>query len=185
MHPSELGALNAWNANENAFQNASANSRIGRIAAYRDAVNNGAVLNDALADRIAELANLPEPRETANIDADLEAANGAVDGLTGTIADLEAIPEVDRTAEQVFDLNTARDDLLAAQETISDLTLEKEAAEAYPETVADLETDIADLTEQVAQQPTVERAALEEAANKTVSDELEAALKQAILDGDL
>ena len=185
VHPSELGALNAWNANENAFQNASVDSRVGRIATYRDAVMDGAVLDDQLADLVEELANLPEPREFPSIDADLEAANSAAETLTGTIADLEAIPDEDRTEEEVSDLSTARDDLAAAEQTVSDLTLERETAEAYPDTVADLKTDIADLTDQVLEQTAVERAALEEAANKPVSDELETALRQAILDGNL
>jgi len=57
--------------------------------------------------------------------------------------------------------------------------------QAYLDTVAGLETDIADLTDQVLEQTAVERAALEEAANKPVSDELETALRQAILDGNL
>ena len=102
-----------------------------------------------------------------------------------TIAEIEAIPEEDRTPEQVDELNMANDDLAEAQQDVEDLTLEQEAAETYPETVEELENDIAELADQVEEQNVVERDALEEAANKTVTDELETALREAILDGDL
>lgn len=77
---SALGALNAAHANENAFANASANSRVGLIAAYRDA----AVLTGELAtladEELAALELLTVPDRTSEEIQD-ELDQAIIDGL--------------------------------------------------------------------------------------------------------
>ena len=61
VHPSELGALNAANASAKALANAAPGSRVGRIAAYRDAVLAGQLLQDDYDAAAALLAGLSPP----------------------------------------------------------------------------------------------------------------------------
>jgi hypothetical protein len=75
VHPSELGALNAANANENALLNASPNSRVGMIATYRDAVVAGQEMEAELEEAMLAIADMEEPtRSSGDIEADLLAA---------------------------------------------------------------------------------------------------------------
>ncbi|MCX8955455.1 hypothetical protein OU790_18715, partial [Ruegeria sp. NA] len=67
----------------------------------------------------------------------------------------------------------ANDDLQASKDAADSLNAEKQAALEYEEAVQDVE----DLADAVEQQSLDERAALEDAANKPVTDEVEAAVK--------
>ena len=173
---SELGALNAAHANENALKNASPNSRVGRVAAYRDSVLAGQEMQAELEAKQAELDGMTPPaRSSTEVDVDLAAAGQTTTEKANAVADLEqALADaggVDAGIEA--DLATARDELAAAEATEAGLQAEYDNALGY-ET---LDAEVADLTQQVEEQPAVERALLEAAANKPVTDAVEAAVK--------
>lgn len=172
-HPSELGALNAAHASENALRNAAPNSRVGRIATYRDTVIEGDELRDELADREDFLAGLQEPeRPISEIEDDLKDAVTDVRENRDRVQELEEAFETDPSLED--ELNQAKEELADSVEVARDLRDERRAAVEYEETVQEVE----DLAEQVEDQEVLEREALEEAANKPVTDEVEAAVKE-------
>ena len=176
VHPSELGALNAAHANPNALANASPNSRVGRIAAYRDSVLAGGELEGTLAEKVAALGELSAPSRTSgDVQTELalaaEETATAADEVKRLEADLEAAGGTDAAIEA--ELGAARSALTAAQTAESTLQGEYDNAVAY-ET---LEAEIADLELQIEDQPELERSLLEAAANKPVTDEIEAAVK--------
>lgn len=176
VHPSELGALNAAHANPNALANASPNSRVGRIAAYRDSVLAGGELEGTLAEKVAALGELSAPSRTSgDVQTELalaaEETATAADEVTRLEADLAAAGGTDAAIEA--ELGAARSALTAAQTAESTLQGEYDNAVAY-ET---LEAEIADLELQIEDQPELERSLLEAAANKPVTDEIEAAVK--------
>ncbi|WP_171182408.1 hypothetical protein [Ruegeria sp. HKCCD8929] len=176
VHPSELGALNAANASATALNNASPNSRVGRIATYRDTVLEGIAINEELVLKEEELAGLTEPdRPIPDIENDLEDALAEAQDNADRVRDLEAELEAAGGSDPDIEaeLADARDALDASNQTVDDLTAERDAAVEYDETVA----EVAELTELAEKQPEVERAALEDAANKPVTDEIEAAVK--------
>lgn len=72
-----LGALNAAHASEQAFQNASPNSRVGRIAAYRDQVLENEMLRAELKDATVLLDTMDAPDLTAEEFAALLATEAA------------------------------------------------------------------------------------------------------------
>lgn len=174
---SELGALNAANASPNALKNASPNSRVGKIAAYRDAVLEGRKIEAELETKKAELEALPPPeRSVAEIDADVQAAETDLAGQEAEVAQLEAdlaaAGGTDPTIEA--DLEAARAAVIEAEAAKAALEAEQAAAVEY-ETLAG---EVADLEQSVEDQPEVERSLLEAAANKPVTDAVEAAVKQ-------
>jgi hypothetical protein len=176
VSPSDLGALNAAHASPNALANASPNSRVGRIAAYRDSVVAGEALQAELDEKIALLATLTPPdRPLTEIDADLADAIADVATKATTVAELEAALAAAGGADPVIldNLATARGELTAAQGIEAYVRGEQAAAIQY-ETVT---AEVTDLTQQVEDQPEVERSLLEAAANKPVTDEVEAAVK--------
>jgi hypothetical protein len=175
-HPSELGALNAAHASANALENASPNSRVGRIAAYRDAVLQGRDLAIRLEEKAALLGALDAPDrplseiDTAVADADAD-VKAKADAVTALEAELAAAGGQDLT---ILDkLNTARDLLTEAETVAQDLKTEQAAALAYEV----LDAEVKALTRQVADQPMLERSTLEAAANKPVTDAVEAAVR--------
>lgn len=180
VHPSELGALNAAHANENALKNASPNSRVGRIAAYRDSVLAGEALVDELALKEAELLELDQPSRDADlIKTDLDLAVEEADLAADKVTDLEA--QLTDTALTDAEIAALEADLLEARATQT----EAEAAEAefqaeYDNAVAyeALDAEIDELTQKIEDQPELERSLLEAAANKEVTDEVEAAVKK-------
>jgi hypothetical protein len=177
VSPSELGALNAAHASPNALKNASPNSRVGRIAAYRDSVLAGEALKAELDEKTAELESMTPPdRSVADIDAALVTAETEISTKAQAVADLEqALADAGGTDPQIEeDLATARGDLEAAKAVSADLTAERTAAAAYEA----LSAEVDDLAQKVEEQPAVERALLEAASNKPVTDAVEAAVKQ-------
>lgn len=132
---SELKGLNAVKANPNALENASPNSQVGRIAAYRDAALATAEVATVLADAEGVRDALPVPARTvAAIDAEIagiDAAIGALDpALPGNdvlIADLQAarlvvLDERDLTIIQ-------NDDIAAAQDLVDAAAVNLDAAQ--------------------------------------------------------
>ena len=176
VDPSELGALNAAHASLNALAHASPNSRVGRIAAYRDAVLEGQELQSELDEKSALLETLAPPDRTlADIEAALTGAEADVQTNATSVAALEdalaAAGGSDPTIES--DLVAARDALTAATDAAAALMDEQTAAAEY----ATLSGEVDTLTQQVEAQPELERTLLEAAANKPVTDEVEAAVK--------
>ena len=159
---SELGALNAAHASPNALKNASPNSRVGRIAAYRDAVLDGRELQAELDEKQARLDEFEEPLNDAVV-----AVRDAEDAVT----ELEEAVVDDPTLQDQLDAAVL--DLEAARQAEADLRADLAANEEY---VA-LTDEVADLGEQIEDQPELERDLLEAAANKPVDDAVEAAVK--------
>ena len=135
---SDLGALNAAHANAMAFEHASPNSRVGKIAAYRDAVEAMALTETELAEAQAVLDGMDAPaRPSDEIYADYLAA-------------------------------------LDAGDPAEDLWNEYEAALAYEQAASEVDGLSNDLDGQDA----VADELLADAANKPVTDDVEAALRQ-------
>lgn len=175
-HPSELGALNAAHANARALENAAPNSRVGRIAAYRDAVLAGQELTADLEEKVTLLGTLTPPdRSLLEIDADLALANADLLAKTtevGALQDeLAAAGGIDPAIEAQLDI--AIDQAAAAGLLAAELKAEQTAAVEY----TTLTDEVADLTQKVADQPLLERTTLEAAANKPVTDDVEATVK--------
>ncbi len=173
---SELGALNAAHASPKALENAAPNSRVGRIAAYRDAVLAGETVAADLAEKtLARDSLTPPSRPIADIE--LAAATAETDAMTTSQtvaqleADLAAAGGTDPDIEAA--LSAARDADAVAQAAKAEVDAELAAAVEYQA----LSDEIAELEQQVLDQPEEERALLEDAANKPVTDEVETAVK--------
>ena len=120
-------------------------------------------VNDALHTTIAQ-GRLVEARAEAEADADT---------LRARLDQIEA--EQETLAAQIeAKLEEARAEAAKAEAEKAELDAELAEAEEY----AALTEEVADLEEKVENQPEVERALLEAAANKPVTDEVEAAVKQ-------
>ena len=149
---SRLGALNAANASPQAFANASANSRVGRIAAYVAAFEAAAAV-DAARER-ANAVDAVDAAALAEAKDALAAAKDAFEGLAADATDAESA--------------AARANVETAQNAL--VTLEARQAEFDAAQGALAEAEIAAET---AGDP---RETLEAAANKPVNDEVVAAV---------
>jgi hypothetical protein len=92
---SKLGALNAAHASDTALANASPNSRVGKIAAYKEAeiAAKAAEADAAAADQVvADAQEAPDSPLAANADGDPlnDVDQATIDGLTQVVADVEA-----------------------------------------------------------------------------------------------
>jgi hypothetical protein len=92
---SKLGALNAAHASDTALANASPNSRVGKIAAYREAelAAKAAAADAAAADQaVADAQAALDAAVAANADDDPlnDVDQATIDGLTQDVADAEA-----------------------------------------------------------------------------------------------
>lgn len=176
VHPSELGALNAANASPNALKNASPNSRVGKLALYADEVRATEILRDDLEQAQAELEFIEEPsRSDDEIVAAIDAANGDKAALEAELATLESDlsaaggddadiqAEIDRVQQSIGD----KDSELVALEQ------ERVDGQAY----AAAEDEVERLQQELDGQAENQRAALEAAANKEVTDEIEHAVQ--------
>lgn len=176
VHPSELGALNAANASPNALANASPNSRVGKLAIYAGEVEASRALEAELSAAQEFLDTLVAPERTGSeIDAALSEASAAKadrqEDLDGLIADLDAAGGTDADIEAAIE--AANSDIAGLDEEIAGLEQERSDGEAY-DAAAD---DVAALEEDLAAQEDAQRAALEAAANKPVTDAIEAAVQ--------
>lgn len=176
VHPSELGALNAANASPTALANASPNSRVGKLAIYAGEVETTRAIEAELlsAQDILDALDAPE-RSGAEIQSAIEGANSArttrLNDLDSLLADLEAAGGEDAEIEAVIETATA--DIVALDEEIAALEQERSDGEAY-EAAAE---DVAILEDDLAGQADNQRSALEAAANKEVTDAVEAAVQ--------
>jgi len=92
---SALGALNAAHASPNALARASANSRVGKIAAYKDAINNLNAVNAAFKAGTATIAQ-QEAAQMAAAQALANAANKSIS--TGVVNSVDALLGVSLSA---------------------------------------------------------------------------------------
>ena len=177
LSASDLGALNAAHASPKALANASPNSRVGKIAAYKAAVLEGRELEAELDAKQAELDGLTPPdRPLADIQTDADAADVALADANAAVAGLEAELAAAGGADPAIEaaLDAARTVAADAAAAKAERDAELAAAEDY----AALEQDVTDLEEDLADQPEVERSLLEAASNKPVTDAVEAAVKR-------
>ena len=177
VHPNELGALNAAHASPSALANASPNSRVGKLANYMDEVEASRELLAELEVAQDELAMLDEPtRSQEEIDAAISIAEGEILDLDDELASLnqqlaDAGGNDAGIEAQIVDVETA---LAAKDEEIADLQQERADGEAYRTALDDVERIESELETQEADQ----RMALEDAANKPVTDEVEVAVQK-------
>lgn len=175
-HPSELGALNAAHANENALANASPNSRVGRIAIYRDTVLAGQQLETDLSSAEETLAAMVLPTRPSDEVSD-EISQTMINLSDAEIALMGLLA---LQAETPDDLTVA-DSILAAQQEVDDraatlIDLQTELGETFAyESQQDV---VSDINDQLTEQPALETATLEAAANKPVTEAVELAVKE-------
>jgi chromosome segregation ATPase len=148
---------------------AAPNSRVGRIAAYRNAVLSGNLLEEDLAEALATLEGLEEPdRSVAEIDDAINTTTGnlanAESELEQLEADLEAAGGSDPDIEAAITEKTAEIEGLGAE--IDALEEERAGAEAYEQAEDAVEV----LDAQVADQHELELSLLDAAANKPVTE---------------
>ena len=116
---SELKGLNAAHASEQAFANASPNSRVGRIAAYRDAVLGAAAAGTALGEAEEALAAFdaaePEGPSAAEIDEQIAAYRDLGELTPDQQAELDVLREAyDAAVIAEAERTAAREELVAA-----------------------------------------------------------------------
>lgn len=177
VHPSELGALNAANASSKALANAEPGSRVGRIAAYRDAVLAGQLLEAEYEAALAVRDALNEPdRSSAEISGLLETEQEEQKKALSDLGELQGALE-DATEEEKEEIQGEIDALekeIEARDTfIGDLNEELAAATEY-EAAQDA---VEDLEKQVEEQAALETSLLEAAANKPVNESVEEAVQ--------
>lgn len=169
LHPSQLGALNAANASPNALMNAAPGSRVGLIAAYRDAVLTSREVSEDLTEAVALLDGLEEPDRTVDeIERNMERLRGRVavteTELSVLRGQLEDAGGSDATLEQQI---ADAEKLLDRQvNRLAGLNTELETAETYEETV-DL---VKELEDRLLESVDTEASTLEAASNKPVVD---------------
>ncbi len=173
---SKLGALNAAHASPKALANAAPTSRVGRIAAYRDAVLAGETLAAELAEKTLERDALTPPsRSIAEIEVAAATAETAANTTSATVAELEADLAAAGGSDPDIEaaLSAARTADATAQATKAAVDAELAAAVEYQA----LSDEITALELQALDQPATERSLLEAAANKPVTDDVETAVK--------
>jgi len=181
VHPSELGALNAAHANENALLNASPNSRVGRIAAYRDIVIAGQELQAEYDAASAELALMDVPTMTSGeIETALETVLGDITTTELQLAQLEIALAEDDVSDPAPAL-AIQSQIDAAKLTLGNLVTAVTVLDAELIKTTEYETaagEVADLNSLLLAQPELETLSLEAAANKPVTPEVELAIKE-------
>lgn len=166
-----LGALNAANASEQAFQNASPNSRVGRIAAYRDQVLETEALREDLDEAEALLDLLTAPDLSAE---DYEALRltelERKEALEQEIAELTTA--LNAVGGENEELETALDGAIAALEAqnsaIDALDEDYASAQSYWEA----EDILAERQEELDAQQALADELLAAAANKPITDDV-------------
>ena len=153
---------------------------MGKIAAFQAAVLAGQELEADLAEKTAVLESMTPPdRPSTEIDTELQTAAAETDTKAGAVSQLEqdlaeATANGEDTTAIETELASAKDELAAAEAAEAELQDEYDAAVEY-ETVA---AEVDELADKVAAQPEVERDLLEEAANKPVTDAVDAAVRK-------
>jgi hypothetical protein len=168
---SKLGALNAAHASANALDNASPNSRVGKIAAYQDA--NAAAVESGVALQAAQdqLASLNEA--VTNYDTALAGVTTAEGNLATGAPALQGIIDDplatdDAKAAAAAELQDLNDAVTTAQATADGL---QAAADAAADQIPAAEEAVAQAEIDAAAAEAAALTALEAAANKPVDDE--------------
>lgn len=168
---SALGALNAANASETALQNASPNSRVGRIAAYRNQV----LENEALREDLAEAEALLEGRNVPELTAEdyavlLGQEAERLSAIELEIAEIQtALNAVGGINEELeTDLEQAKTALVAQTGLISDLETQSDEATDYWTAAKLVEEKEATLAAQDVEASEL----LAAAANKPITDDV-------------
>ena len=181
---SALGALNAAHASENALANASANSRVGLIAAYKAAVEDGSELKTEYDTASENLTSLQQER--AALEEALAVQNTTLEQIE---ADQAGLAELDEEALQTLAADLGLDNLepdqllssIDAEYSQQITLLEGEIASTDAELeeykgddgkIAVAQIDLDTLEEQAEGQAYLELTTLEAAANKTLSPEV-------------
>ena len=130
LHASDLGGLNSLFASGKSIDDANPNSRIGRVAAFRDAVAAGQQLEADQAAAEEELAALEAPARTADeVWADLEAAMAsevATEGELSTLNEEYVAAMAYETAAAGIEADIAAlEELLAAQPALETAALQE------------------------------------------------------------
>jgi len=181
---SALGALNAAHASENALANASANSRVGLIAAYKASVEDGIALQDEFESASENLAIL-EAEKTA-LEVTLADQNQTLRELETAQQELNDLEDEDlQELADALGLETVEPDgLRLAIESeynrlIATVTTEIDSTEAVIDMyngeegkIAKAQSDLDLLEEQTEKQAYLELTTLEAAANKTLSPDV-------------
>ena len=145
---SKLGALNAAHASANARLNASLNSRVGLIAAYEQAVNDGIQLSADYADAQASLQNLLEDQQATLSDSgyeNIEALNAAISDAQNQSDLLDQERSALTSSEPIGEAELAElaEKYGVALETVSEVDGEQQIeARATDEIIADIVSEI-------------------------------------------
>ncbi len=177
VHPSELGALNAAHASPQALANASPNSRVGKLAIYAQEVGAIREIEADLAEAQAILDSMEEPtRSVEDIDAAIMSASESKSALEAELAMLQddlANAEEGTEGDIEDQISAVMEDIAMTDSDIESLQQERSDTEAYETASAEVGQLEADLEAQEG----VTREALEAAANKEVTDEVELAVQ--------
>lgn len=136
---SELKWLNAANASLNAYANASPNSRVGQIAAYREALldhQNAANDPEYIEEIESYITAMGEFAAEGTTDAELEAALAEIQALdsSGEVVDPVTLGEIltglnpDATEEEIAELSADLEAAIASDNEIADLAAERDLA---------------------------------------------------------
>lgn len=140
---SELKGLNAMHANENAFKNASPDSQVGKIAAYRDAaVETGAAYDEWIAsynEYVAFEGSYDGPT-SSDLQAQIEATDETDEGYQALLDQYAAALAYETELARLKDLSNADaatyEELQAAEEDV--LLVASGGATLSPEALAEL-----------------------------------------------
>ena len=173
VNPSELGALNAAHASPTALANASPNSRVGRIAAYREAVlgRSDLISDYDLARATLDAATQPA-RNLDTISGDLAQLDADIDLAASDLADLRDKLAI---APEGTDTTALKGEIAALEGEVGALSVERTAVQselAVANDYAELAEREVELREAIADQPATELSLLEAAANKPVTDDI-------------
>ena len=177
VHPSALGALNAAHASPTALANASPNSRVGKIALYAEQVAVTRELIEELNSARAELDSLEAPtRSIEEIDVALGLARDNKATLESDLAQLRSNLEAAGGMDAVIEaeIKTTETSIETLDAEIAGLEQERIDGEAYAAAAGEVER----LEGEVESQEGTQREALEAAANKEVTDDVETAVQK-------
>lgn len=164
---SALGALNAANASATAMENASPNSRVGRIAAYRDQV----LSNEELGEDIKAAELLLATQDAPDLTREEYLVAIAESESRKTALETE-IREIETALNAVGGINAELEEAL--EQAKADLAAENEASSEFADVASyyDAEDAIAMSKEQLEEQKLIATELLENAANKPITDDV-------------
>ena len=170
-----LGALNAAHASETALAHASPNSRVGKIAAYKEAALAALAAGEVVTEAEAALADAEAAFDAADTNNDGVIDDAEKDALT---ADAQAESDAafdaaDTNDDGVIDANdtSTAEQQQAAADAADALADAQAAADGLDTAVADGEQDLADAQAAAETAQDEADAALVNAANKDITDE--------------